>query len=226
MCRWDRAAYQGDPALDKGRPLKRKRLVNTTTLRPWPAQDPDCTAAGHTVSALNHCRRTHGGSARTVPSHCLHRRTPNNPGAGTSQPPSPHTPSKSSHHGLHRHSSAQPCQTASPPAPHPQMHSHLASHTKPHLTLAQVPHNPEPGATQRLAPPVLKAFKLYVVTLSNNLMCSRIRPISLNSIHQPPHYSTYRGRTTETLVLPSDVHCCTIEPEILGLYKRVVKGAA
>jgi hypothetical protein len=61
------------------------------------------------------------------------------------------------------------------------------------------------------------------------LMGSRIRSkVSdhLNPIHQPPHYNTYRGRTTETLILPSHVHLCTIEPEILGLYTRVVRGAA
>jgi hypothetical protein len=61
------------------------------------------------------------------------------------------------------------------------------------------------------------------------LMGSRIRSkVSdhLNPIRQPPHYSTYRGRTTETFILPSHVHFCTIEPEILGLYKRVVRGAA
>jgi hypothetical protein len=61
------------------------------------------------------------------------------------------------------------------------------------------------------------------------LMGSRIRSkVSdhLHPIHQPPHYNTYRGRTAETLILPSHVHLCSIEPEILGLYKRVVRGAA
>jgi hypothetical protein len=61
------------------------------------------------------------------------------------------------------------------------------------------------------------------------LMGSRIRSkVSdhLHPIYQPPQYNTYRGQTTETLILPSHVHFCTIEPEILGLYKRVVRGAA
>jgi hypothetical protein len=43
------------------------------------------------------------------------------------------------------------------------------------------------------------------------LMGSRIRSkVSdhLNTIHQPPHYNTYRGRTTETLILPSHMYVC------------------
>jgi hypothetical protein len=62
--------------------------------------------------------------------------------------------------------------------------------------------------------------------LAMTLMGSRTRSkVSdhLNPIHQPPHYSTYRGRTTETLILPSHVHFCTIKLDILGLYKRVVR---